>query len=469
MNPSNDFQLDLAKVKNEPMEMGASIKIDSFTGKSTDLKLNLECINEDMIHYEQRESPGAKLKTEPSEFPDIKTASGKQAKVKSEVEQKNETIYSDTNSQKDMISIQEKSKTETSVNKIMRPVPENGNKNLSIINQESKEDTWTPIGMSKLVEHFEGNDNWKSDLNITRASELSNKKTTGNTDKDRTAVQNNSATRKKPAAENSAKHSSKRKENGKSDPKGSSSQVFKDPNKVLDPNSYIYHKRANGREMNQNGRKINKNGLDMNQNRNNYFSRTVASSQPSINSLSTSTIRESMEKKSISFVNKVTKQRRESYLIYFNDFGLEVILASHKDSDQTEMYARKDNPNTFYRLFYNFVKAEETNPKPAVTTKEIEIIAKEIEETRSRIDECKERERSDDVCFKKPRLTEDDHNAQNSELDIVRSARQLIKMRKGSATGNYSKTSEHNQNTFRPSPNNRYWDFRGRRYMDKDK
>ena len=404
MSTSNGFRFDMTKIKEENMDIGASIKAENFTSKykSTDLKLKLLCINEDIIDYEEREATSVKIKTESGDYPDTETDAHKQTRVESEVEQKNKT-----------------------------------------------NDPWTPVGMSKLVDHFEGN------LNINRAPQIDIK----NTKEKTTTVHDKRTTRMESAGRNSARNtecSSEWKEDGKCKPKGNPSHVFKDPNKVLDPNSYIYSKKSNGREMNHG--------------QNNHYSRSTASCDPSNSKPSANTIRQRMEKKYLSFVNKTTKQRRESYLIYFNDFGLEAILVSHKSSDKTELYTKRDDPNTFYRLFYNFVKAKETNPKPTIRAIEVEVIAKEIATINAKITESAEKE-NEEVPFKKPRLTTNNHRSdltKNLDTGIVRSARKLVKMRKESETRDSSKTSEHNKDTFRPSPSNRYWEHRGRKYLCKD-
>ena len=401
MSTSDGFRFDMTKIKEENMDIGASIKAENFTStcKYTDLKLKLLCINEDIIDYEEREATSVKIKTESGDYPDTETDAHKQTEVESEVEQKNKT-----------------------------------------------NDPWTPVGMSKLVDHFEGN------LNINRAPQIDIKTTKEKT----TTGHERGTTRMESAGRNSARNaecSSEWKGDGKSKPNGNPSHVFKDPNKVLDPNSYIYNKGSNGREMNQG--------------QNKHYSRSMSSLELSNSKPSSNTIRQRMEKKYLSFVNKTTKQRRESYLTYFNDFGLEAILASHKSSDKTELYTKKDEPNTFYRLFYNFVKAEKTNPKPTIRTIEVEVIAKEIATINAKITESAEKE-NEEVPFKKPRLTANNHLTKHLDTGIVRSARKLVKMRKESERCDSSKTSEHNKDTCRQSPSNRYWEHRGRKYMCKD-
>ena len=421
MSASNYFCFDLTEIKEENLDIGASIKVKSlcnpmdieqkltqnFSNMNTytsidnganikpesrvnDLKM-LDCVNDDILDYEEREAQMAKLKTETGDYPD--TDSHVQTREKSGSDQEDKTMNFDTS----------------------KP--------------------WKPVGVSKVVDHFDaymnnGDQNIR-DKTFTDDIDDTEGNTTTDCDSDNTCL-------------------SERKGGIESKPKGRPSNVFKDPNKVLDPNSYVY-KRSNGRDAN----------LDQ---RNPNASATV-SCVPS-----NSVIRQRMEKKYLSFVNKTTQHRLESYLIYFNDFRLEAILVSHMNSDKTELYTRTSDPNTFYRLFYNFVKAEETTPKPTIRAIEVSVIANEIATINGRITNCTEKE-NEEVPFKKPRLTANNQVkdfTRNPGSDIVRSARKLMKMRRESAMGDYSKPSESYTGTRRSSLGSRYWEFRGKKYVCKD-
>ena len=468
--------IDQSKIKQELMETDICVKVEEFKEKSKYFEPKLDCIKEDMLHYEPRETPAAKIKLEP-------------------IQQKDSTL-GDFTGQSTICNIKTEAVNNTD------NIGTCGTETLSVTTnnlQESFNETWKPISMTKVADYYRAADDnldttgicsskqggeTRVDINTKakfhtldfistgEASGISNRET--QLKQPRTNIQEKMQAKLDNGhkQKQNIKFVDKSKENNtKSSSSQTSSASFKDPNKVLDTTSYIYRKKETNLK-----RTISTSRNSSTVNDSNDFKDTYTYAEK---------LKNCMEKKHIPFVNKRTKQRRETFLTYFDNFGIEIILVSDKDNDRTELYNRNEDPATFYRLFYNFIKASQCEPRPDVTDKEVEVLSTYIKE-------CKQKERKCEFNSKRPRLTSS-RPVQNVDGDIVSSARRMAKTRNGLVTENFDQPSS---NFMRPprsvsrsgnglvtdnyaqkreetqtntvDTSNRYWDLRGKRYMHKD-
>ena len=501
------IKVDLTKVKQEPMEV--CVKIENLPEKDNSFQSKLDSINKDMIQYESRDFPSVKIKREPSLCRNhtLINYEEQQTEIKLNIEEVTKdnvvkTEISESNAQKletpapdkiplmetpapdkitlmgtpapDKIPLMEtpapdkiplmETPAPDKIPLMETPAPdkiplttETGH------HKEHAHDTWTPIPLSELVGFYGNSDtsNWSLDLNDSNISEINGQSVKERTSTNFSTYEENRNTAKRTAnserqvflqeneqlivqttdsSRNKYDHDMQKPRESikRTIVSGSTSTTFKDPNKVLDQGSYIYRKKRNL------PKDINRKTFD-------DFNDT---------SIYAETLKQSMEKKQLIFINKRTKQRRETFLTYFDDFGIEAIIASYKGTDKLEMYNRSEDPNTFYRLFYNFTKTSSNEPKPQVSDKEVQAVSKYMKEY------TKQQEKNADNSSKRPRLTPAEQPNKNSEVAIIRSTRQLRKLGRGFATENYYKRYEENQSRHKSEPRNSYWASRGKRNND---
>ena len=481
--------MDQNNMQKAPTEPNIQIKIEDLKQERKDqYDPKLDHINEDMLQYESREGLMAKIKVEPGPQRDctlndiaeqpsfnkikfepvnnseinVKTEKvlhngpGKAlaTKIKEELTPDNDRMlidseqppaFSDEMAASTCTAKNDRSGNETSVLTANNPA-------------ESGKETWEPIPVRKVDHYFGENDEEKgSDTHKTTTRQVQV------TNKVNEPVNEHSHNKKD--RDQLVKHS---KESSSSNHSWGAPAPFKDPNKVLDKASYVYRKKETIQKRNHNSIE-------------NCSSVFYSNDLTDTNTL-TEKLKLNMEKKHIAFVNKRTNQRRETFLTYFDNAGIEVILVSDRHSDKFELYSKSEHPNTFYRLFYNFNKATEIGP--VVSDMEAEFLEAYIKE-------CKLNKGDAETATKRPRLSPTLQHAQSSEGDIIRSARKLNRTEKdhtlpsyqsrsdsrenferswrnvrkignGYATESYTNRQIDNRRSNRDSPSH-YWDFRGRR------